>query len=254
MKGLWTIAGVSVAIGLIVAARLWDEQEGTTTVSLPKATSTVSATPAHPQIKITKNDSPPEPAPRSGPSREVLENRNFVGSTRNGEPRAPTVVVTPQPQRDVSSSTTHESATPPSPQPRDSSAELVAKFLSLPPVDPTREPVVAEFHKELELEPVDPEWSGPATGMLTSYLATLETNGGLEFPSVQCRATICEIQAVSVLPGDNVRGGPADWQTFSSRMQNEAWFRERFTDPILMVTAAPDGRIIYINYFQRRTE
>ena len=141
-----------------------------------------------------------------------------------------------------------------SPQPRDTSADLIAKFLSLPVVDSTREHVPVQFHKELEMEPVDPEWSGPSTDMLTSYLATLDTKGGLEFPSVQCRSTLCEIQAVSVLPGDNVRGGSADWQTFSSRMQNEPWFREMFRDPILVVTMAPDGRVIYLNYFQRRTE
>ena len=132
-----------------------------------------------------------------------------------------------------------------------SSADLMAYFFAKEAIPGIRSPV-HEFHSALEQEPVDHGWAEASQAQLHLYLNGLRTDGWLDFPSVECRRTLCEIQVVSNYIGDLKPGGPGDWQTFSREMENQSWFRDLYTFPVLMVTPMPDGRVVYLNYFYRK--
>jgi hypothetical protein len=137
-----------------------------------------------------------------------------------------------------------------------SSSDLMALYFkegsNRPDGNPSR---LQDLHNAFAHEPVDPSWGPAAQAQIKFYTddVSQRSGGWLDFTSVECHSTVCEIQVVGTFR-DVHNGDPMDWQAYAAHMGGEAWFRDRYDSPINAVTRAPDGRWIYVSYFYRKPQ
>lgn len=117
------------------------------------------------------------------------------------------------------------------------------------PGDPVMGNPLAAPHQVFQAEQADTQWSPAATQTLKDRLGD-EFGSKLEFPGIECRADMCEIQAATLTAG---RGDDAMalQRSIYQMPQSDWWKNAGFGPPTFAVKGLPDGRDVVIIFVSR---
>jgi hypothetical protein len=87
-------------------------------------------------------------------------------------------------------------------------------------VEPLLQGRAAELHAQLEREPREPSWSAYMEAQLVTYLSSKpELSSQFSIPLIQCRSSMCELQAIGYGPS-----AYPNWVAATSDMHDQPWF------------------------------
>jgi hypothetical protein len=219
-------AGFLILVGVV--AFVWRNQEG-----LPEHTD-VSMQPAQ-HVAVEGGTSPHRASNDPRPDR--------LAATRSAETESSRGVLPPTPAATLNRSKREASGSHLVP-----AATALTDWLTADGDRVMGNPLAAP-HQELQSEKSDPQWSPGATQTLTNRLGD-DFGGELEFPSIDCRTDMCEVQAATL--SANQSDVMMDFQQSIYRMPQEEWWKQSgFGAPTFAVKGLPDGRDIIVVFISR---
>jgi hypothetical protein len=119
----------------------------------------------------------------------------------------------------------------------------------------TGTPALAKrMYKQFLDQPRDHAWASAAERQLQAHLASISSDLSpwFEHPAVECRKTICAIQATSRSAGDSARDAQA-WHDAMYTLPRQPWWRDfQFREPATQLATAADGkRPLFITFVLR---
>jgi hypothetical protein len=129
-------------------------------------------------------------------------------------------------------------------------AVAINQWLSDPGDSAMGNPLAAP-HQVFQGEHVDGQWSSAATQQLKDHLEdSLATK--FEFPVIECRQDMCEVQAATVAPGPN--DDVAEFQRIFYDMPTQPWWQSLgFGGPTFAVKSSGDGRELIVCFIARQS-
>lgn len=124
--------------------------------------------------------------------------------------------------------------------------EAHARLLDAMPSHHDGPKTLKDLHRQLDGEDEDTNWAYYAKAQILAYLIRLPPQLQFDVRAVECRATLCEIQAFGV----NEAGGDS-WSTVLSGMRQQPWYRD-FSGAASQ-TDGHDGTSTILTILQRNT-
>lgn len=175
---------------------------------------------------------------------QVIAARVPEESTRGASPAKPLAGTQSIPPASASAPARTEGQARPAEIPRP--PQLSAEHAELLKPEPAEFQLMtaSQAHMLLSTEPKDTTWSWEMERLIGAYLAANNASGEFEFPSIECRKTLCEILAFGNLPTS-----PQRWSEVSSGLSRQAWW-SNFAG-MSMTMSGKNGRYAFVAVLQR---
>lgn len=124
--------------------------------------------------------------------------------------------------------------------------QLSAEHAELLKPEPTEFQLMtpSQAHMLLSTEPKDTAWSWEMERLIGAYLAANNGAGEFEFPSIECRRTLCEILVFGNLPTS-----PQRWSDIAAQMNRQPWW-SNFAG-LTNTMSGKNGRFAFVAVLQR---
>jgi hypothetical protein len=105
-------------------------------------------------------------------------------------------------------------------------------------------PTLPELHARLLAEPKDPNWSADAEQLIRRDLAAANESGEFDIPTVECRATVCELLAFGSAPDS-----PQKWNRALGELR-KPWEAAGLVSNSTSISGA-NGRFVIVSILER---